>query len=327
MKNKVVAVVLSIVLVLLLSVFGAGWFMLDYALKPASDNRDMSKRYRMMYAEYPYMRQWVDSMRQADALRDTFVVMPDGERHHAVYARGDSSAGRTAILVHGYKDSHVGMMPLARMYAGMGFNVLLPDLHAHGLSEGADIRMGWGDARHVRHWISVAGSMFADTLSRLRIVIHGVSMGAATVMNVAGDSLPPAVRCVIEDCGYTSVWDEFAHQLADQFGLPPFPVLYAASALCRLRYGWSFGEASSVDCIRAKDVPMLFIHGSSDTYVPSDMVLQLFNANPVSRSPDGRSLWFNDIWLTPGCAHADSFHDYPSHYSHRVAAFLSRYGF
>ena len=326
MKNKVFITITSALAAVLLLVFGAGWLMLDYALTPASDNRDMAKRYRNMFSRYPYMRHWVDSMRQAGALRDTFVVMPDGERHHAVYARNGSSAGRTAILVHGYKDSHAGMLPLARMYAGMGFNVLLPDQHAHGLSDGSDIRMGWGDAQYVARWVSVADSMFAGSVSRPRIVLHGVSMGAATVMNVAGGKLSPAVKCVVEDCGYTSVWDEFARQLADQFGLPAFPVLYAASALCKLRYGWSFGEASSVAALAGKEVPMLYIHGASDTYVPSEMVFPLFNANPVSRSPDGRSLWFNDIWVTPGSAHASSFHDYPTRYSRRVACFVRRYG-
>ena len=107
--KKVVIAVVSVLVVLVAATFGAGWYMLDYALTPPADRSDMVKRYNRMYAEYPYMRQWVDSMKTAKALRDTFVTMPDGERHHAVYARNDSAAGRTAILVHGYTDSHAAM--------------------------------------------------------------------------------------------------------------------------------------------------------------------------------------------------------------------------
>lgn len=324
MKKKIIITAVSVFALLVLLTFGAGWFMLDYALKPAPDARDMAARYSRMFGEYPYMRQWVDSMRTAKVLRDTFVVMPGGCRHHAVYARGPESSGRTAVLVHGYKDSYVGMLPLAKIYSDMGYNILLPDLHAHGLSEGGDIQMGWKDRDDVIRWIGVADSLFADSLGKPRIVLHGVSMGAATVMNVAGEKLPASVKCFVEDCGYTSVWDEFDHQLADQFGLPPFPVLYAASALCKLRYGWTFGEASPVRQLAKKEIPMLYIHGSSDGYVPSEMVFPLYNANPTYVTSDSVYRHFNGIWITPGCAHACSYHDYPQEYAERVRAFVGR---
>lgn len=325
MKKKITITVVSVFTVLVLLSFGAGWYMLDYALKPASDAKDTQGRYARMLAEYPYMRHWVDSMRGVKALRDTFVAMPDGCRHHAAYARGDSAAGRTAILVHGYKDSYIGMLPIAKIYADMGYNILLPDLHAHGLSEGGDIRMGWKDREDVIRWIGVADSLFADPAGKPRIVLHGVSMGAATVMNVSGERLPPSVKCFVEDCGYTNVWDEFSRQLSDQFGLPDFPVLYAATVLCKLRYGWTFGEASPVDQLARNESPMLYIHGSSDGYVPSSMVFPLYNANPVHVTPDGVTRHFNGIWITPGCAHAQSFHDYPHEYAKRVRAFVGEF--
>lgn len=326
MKKNIVYTIVSVSVILLAAVFGAGWYMLDYALKPEAGSRDMAGRYRRMFGEYPYMRQWVDSMARAKALKDTFVVMPDGERHHAVYAFTPGAAGRTALLVHGYADSHIGMLPLAKMYADMGFNIMLPDLHAHGLSEGDDIQMGWKEKEDVIRWIEVADTLFADSARRPRIVLHGVSMGAATVMNVAGGRFPGSVRCFVEDCGYTSVWDEFAHQLDEQFGLPPFPVLYAASALCKMRYGWSFGEASPVRSLAGKELPMFYIHGSSDDYVPSPMVFPLFNANPASPVKADNSLRYNDIWITPGCGHAKSFHDYPREYSARIRAFVTKHG-
>lgn len=325
MKKKIIITVVSVLFACIALAFGAGWYMLDYALKPAADARDMAKRYKAMYGEYPYMRHWVDSMRHAGALRDTFVVMPEGERHHAVYAFTPGADGRTALLVHGYKDSYIGMLPLAKMYADMGYNIMLPDLHAHGLSEGSAIQMGWKDRQDVMRWIGVADTLFAYSTGGSRIVLHGVSMGAATVMNVSGEKLPECVKCFVEDCGYTSVWDEFSQQLDEQFGLPPFPVLYAASALCKLRYGWSFGEASPVSQLAKKDTPMLFIHGSSDSYVPSPMVFPLYNANSTYIHPVDGSRRFNDIWITPGCAHAASFRDYPREYAMHVWAFVTTF--
>ena len=72
----------------------------------------------------------------------------------------------------------------------MGYSILLPDLHAHGLSEGDLIGMGWNDRLDVLHWMTVASRLFgADD-----VMVHGISMGAATTMCVAGEQLPQGVR-------------------------------------------------------------------------------------------------------------------------------------
>ena len=65
-------------------------------------------------------------------------------------------------------------------------------------------------------------------------------------MMTSGDELPDYVRGFVDDCGYSSAWDEFKYKLKDEFGLPAFPVLHCASLVCKSRYGWSFKEASSV---------------------------------------------------------------------------------
>ena len=130
------------------------------------------------------------------------------------------------------------MLPIGHLYSHhLGYNILLPDLHAHGLSEGDAVQMGWLDRLDVLQWMDTANELFGDST---RMVVHGVSMGAATTMMVSGEELPPYVKCFVEDCGYTSVWDEFKGELKNQFGLPAFPLLDVASWLCKLKYGWSF---------------------------------------------------------------------------------------
>ena len=111
-----------------------------------------------------------------------------------------------------------------------------------------------------------------------RILVFGESMGAATAMNVAGESLPTNVKCIIEDCGYTSVWDEFSLQLKDVFGLPSFPLLDVANLVCNVRAGYDFHKASSVERLKHATVPMLFIHGDQDTFVPYSMLDQNYEA-------------------------------------------------
>ena len=102
------------------------------------------------------------------------------------------------------------MLPIASIYERMGYNILLPDLHAHGLSDGNDIQMGWKDRKDIIRWIYVARGMFRSTKYQPRMVLHGVSMGAATVMNVSGENLPDGICCFVEDlrlhrvCGTSS---------------------------------------------------------------------------------------------------------------------------
>lgn len=288
--------------------------MLGYSLNSDPNRRDMDSAYTALFKRIPDMRPWVDSMNARGTIRDTFLTMPTGERHHALYFRADSANGRTVVLVHGYKDCAVKFLYLGRMYhRDLKYNVVMPDLHGHGLSDGDDIQMGWKDRLDVKRWTEMAAETFADSLGKATVVVHGVSMGAATTMCLSGEELPEYVRCFIEDCGYTSAWDEFAMQLKEQFSLPAFPLMYSTSLLCKIVHGWSFGEASPVNQVARCQRPMLFIHGDRDTFVPFSMMRQLYDAKP------GRK----EMWITKGTEHAASYLDYPQEYTERVSRFLN----
>ena len=146
----------------------------------------------------------------------------------------------------------------------------------------------------------------------MRLVLHGISMGAATTMCVSGDPTPSYVRCFIEDCGYTSVWDEYSQEMKKRFGLPEFPMLHITSALVKARYGWSFKEASPLKQVAKCRKPMLFIHGSNDKFVPTAMVRPLYEAKPGKKA----------LWIAPGSEHAVSYKDHKVEYTRRVTDFL-----
>lgn len=296
---------------------GASYYMLGFSLNSDPNRRDMDSAYQQMFSKVPDMRQWVDSVKSNHLLRDTFVTMPSGERHHALYMRNDSAAGRTVIIVHGYKDCGAKFLYLGRMYQrDLGFNILLPDLHGHGLSDGDDIQMGWKDRLDVKHWTKVAERLFRDSSTTSTMVVHGVSMGAATTMCIAGESdLPGYIKCFIEDCGYSSVWNEFATQLREQFSLPAFPLMYTTSALCRQKYGWSFEEASPIKQVAKCLRPMLFIHGDADTFVPFSMLAPLYAAKPAPKRK----------WVAKGSEHASAYLDHPTEYTIQVRDFIKEY--
>ncbi len=294
----------SVLVVTLLVITAATFYMMDDALSP--------KPVSPPAIHCPAFQQhWADSIRANGALRDTFILNKEGLKLHAIYMPAAQSTKRTALLVHGYGCRAHNMLPIAYLYHHcLGMNILLPDLQAHGDSEGDHISMGWKDRFNVLQWIGVADSLFGGNT---QMVLHGNSMGAATIMMLSGDSVPSCVKAYVPDCGYTSVWDEFSSVLRQRYSLPPFPLMYTTDWMCRIRYGWGFRQASALAQVSRCTRPMLFIHGGNDTFVPTEMVYRLYEAKPEPRA----------LWISEGSAHDRSYSDHPREYTEQVRAFLT----
>ena len=290
----------------------AGNMMCRRILAPERDPQALAKSREFAVNTYPYIKEWLDSMETNGVLRDTSIVTSDGLVKHAFYAEAPARSSRTAIIVHGYFSTPYKMMMLGNFYREqMGWNILIPHMEYHGLSEGQDIQMGWFDRIDVKEWADVAHRRFSDTLQ----VIHGISMGGATVMMLSGDDdLPPYIRGMVEDCGYTSVWDEFKYQAKQMFHIPAWPVLYSMEKVCRRKYGWDFHEASSVEQLRHSTLPMLFIHGDADDFVPAEMARTNF---------DAKTQGYKELWMAEGSPHAMSWRDHPKEYASKVKEFIS----
>ncbi len=310
-KKHIVAAAVTAATAVSVAVVSGSMYLLHYALTP---QRKTEKQYRAhLMAHTPKdILPWLDSISATHAVHDIYTRM-GGRRMHAIYISAPSPTPHTAVVVHGYKDCSISMLHIAYIYnKQMGFNVLLPDLYGHGKSDGDHINMGWLDRLDVLAWMGIANRLFGGNT---QMVVHGISMGAATTMCVSGEKLPSYVKCFVEDCGYTSVWDEFDHELHQQFNLPKFPLLNTASAICRLRYGWSFGEASPIKQVAKCKLPMLFIHGDNDDFVPSAMLRPLYDAKKGDK----------EIYVAKGSKHARAFRDHPDEYIKRVTQFVGRY--
>ena len=313
MKN-IRRILITCTVLIVAVLLGMSYYMIEFSLSHDRSNWKPEHTWDFMYEHYPWANEWLDSIRQNNLLADTFVLSEDGRKLHAYYLPCliDSTSGtRTAVLIHGYKNNALGMLHLGYMYHhDLHCNILLPDLHAHGLSEGEYIRMGWLDRLDVLRWCQIADSLF-----QVPIVVHGISMGAATTMMLSGeDNLPQSITHFVEDCGYTSVWDEFKGELKAQFSLPEFPLMYTSSLMCKILQGWGFSEASSLNQVSRATKPMLFIHGDADRFVPFEMVHSLYEAHPGDKQ----------IWLPEGVTHAVSYDVYPEEYTQRVKAFLEK---
>ena len=293
----------------------AGKYMSNYALTPEVHGiADIERTRQKADSLCPGSTAWYDGLKAQGILKDTTIVGYRDFKVHACYvpAKDPETAEGTALVIHGYGDNHLVFLYLVRMYRDeLNYNVLFPDLQYHGYSEGDHIQMGWNDRLDVEKWIEVAHDIFKDDF----MVLHGVSMGGATVMMTSGHELPDYVRAFVEDCGYASVIAQFNNNRKQSFPFIPPDVLQSASLVTKKKYGWGFWEASSLKQLAKCDKPMLFIHGDSDDFVPTDHVYKNFEAKVNG---------YKELWVTKDAVHANSYAKHPLEYTQRVRDFLAK---
>lgn len=243
------------------------------------------------------------------------LTAADGVKLHARCIPAEKPTDRWVLCVHGYTASGPNEFAwFFDFYRRLGYNLLLPDHRAHGESEGEYVGMGVLDSRDIRLWMD---ELIDRTGGRCRIVLHGVSMGAATVTTIAGGETPEQVRGFLADCGYTSVWDEFAHQMRAMFHLPTFPILNLAGMVCRVRAGYGLRDFSPMDAVKLARKPMLFVHGGADDFVPTRMSRALYEACASAEK---------EILIVEGAAHAVSYRVNPALYERTASAFFEKIG-
>ena len=240
----------------------------NYALNPKSSKKGIFKSNDTKNQRFEDI--WIY---EYDKKESTYINSFDNLKLHGYIIRRENS-NKWAITVHGYINSAEYMSSIAYKYYNLGYNILMPDLRGHGRSEGNYIGMGWHDRLDIVKWIEFILEEDRDA----KILLHGISMGAATVMMVSGEELPDNVKAIIEDCGYTSVKDELAYKLKSMFKLPAFPILNICSIITKLKCNYYIKEASAVEQLKKSKVPILFIHGQEDKFVPYYMLDELYNA-------------------------------------------------
>lgn len=218
---------------------------------------------------------------------------------------------RVVILVHGYGGVGTDLAGFAYLYHQAGFHVMMPDNRGHGKSEGNYIGFGWHDREDCLRWTEY---LIARLGQESAIFLHGVSMGGATVLMTSGEVLPPQVKGIISDCAYTSVNAVLAYQMKRMYRLPHFPFLAMTSLLTKLKAGYFFSEASALKQVKRATVPILFLHGGADTFVPTSMVYELYQACPTEK----------ELVVIPNAAHAMAYFEDPDTYDTVVERFVRR---
>lgn len=300
----IIYIVIGLCVLLVLGLIGGAFYMFAYALD--------SKFEQGAYAEVPEMNpgspeEWLVQNGQLQSIESH-----DGLNLKAYFIPATEPTEKIVLLAHGYKAGPTGMAHYALRYHQQGWNVLVPHHRAHGESEGRYIGMGGLESQDMLGWLS----FITDLDSNAQVLLHGVSMGAATTMLLTGSSnLPVNVRAAIADCGYTTLTDEFTHQLKELFGLPAFPLIPLTSLVTKIRANYFFSDVDCLAAVAKSSTPTFFIHGEEDDFVPFWMLDELYNAAACPK----------DKFVVVGAPHAESRETNPEAYWNRVDSFLNSY--
>lgn len=216
-------------------------------------------------------RRW---LREHTGGREVTVVGVDGAALRATVLYAVPKSRNWAICIHGYREEGSYVGHFARHYAERGWNVLIPDLRCHGRSEGEYIGFGWEDRLDMVAWCA----WIARRDPEARIILHGVSMGAATALMTTGGPVIDNVRGVISDCAFSRVPDlfRFVYQKRGYRYGPYAPAFAALRAAVRRRAKYDLRKADAVAAVRSSRTPTLFIHGVADELVPAVMTAELY---------------------------------------------------
>lgn len=230
----------------------------------------------------------------------------------AIYLPAKTPQNKTAILAHGYMANADSLWQVANIYHDLGYDVLLPDARGHGQSQGEVIGFGWPERKDYLGWIN---KVLEEKGSDEKITLYGISMGAATVMNTSGEKLPENVFAIVEDCGYASIKEELTYQYKVMFDLPTFPIMQVTNLVTRVRAGFFYTDGDVRKQLAKNKTPMLFIHGTADTFVPFSMLDEVYKATDAPK----------ERWEVAGAEHAKSYDTEPEKYREKIKNFLQKY--
>ncbi|MDR2686592.1 MAG: alpha/beta fold hydrolase [Oscillospiraceae bacterium] len=239
----------------------------------------------------------------------------DGLALRGYYLPAARPSDKLAVFAHGYSyngpDQFGALLPF--YHEGLNYNILLPDQRAHGRSGGDWIGFSAMEWRDILDWAAAfAQRLGPDT----QVVLHGISMGGATVMNCNAHNPPDYIKCVVEDCGYTNGYEMIALVARRDLRVNLPPMLWGALFWFRAIQRCSLRrDADPYGSIGKCKLPTLFIHGADDRFVPAEMGLRCFEAAAVPK----------ELLLVEGAGHSMSYFMAKEAYEEKVRGWLARW--
>ncbi|MGN0813956.1 MAG: alpha/beta hydrolase [Candidatus Coproplasma sp.] len=310
----IILVVLAVVLVVLAVVLLAcAWLLYRIAFVTGRAERGEPVVPKApIYAEFYDRMEAETEELKVQPFEQVSVSAPDGTPLYGRYYHLKDGAP-LIIFFHGWRghtlrDGCIGF----QIGRELGFNVLLADQRGHGKSGGKCTTMGVKEREDCAEWARWAARRWTGT----DIVLMGVSMGGATVLMAADRELPDEVKAIVADCGFTSPQEILCNCIPRMLPHLPIRLCYALGRLGARLFGrFDPNQADARKSLSVCKVPVLFLHGEADDFVPCRMSRQ----NCAACNAPKRLVTF------PGAPHAASYYKQTERYCREVSAFLGRY--
>lgn len=258
---------------------------------------------------YQQMMQEGEAWLNAQAMETVQIESHDGLKLSGHFLNIGSR--KTIILFHGYRSrAFRDFSCVGDYYKGLGFNLLFVDQRAHGGSEGQFITFGVKERLDCVRWAE-----YVDRRIGGEIILDGLSMGATTVLMAAGEKLPESVKGIIADCGFTSPKEIMLKVMEEDLRIRCRPLFRLVALMVKLRARFDVGEYSTIEAMKKNRLPILFIHGTDDKFVPCEMTKTAYEACTSEKS----------LVLIEGAGHGTSYLKEPETCKAALNDFLEKY--
>lgn len=206
------------------------------------------------------------------------VTSHDGLKLNGYYV-GRDNPDFTMVIIHGYHDNAARMDIYGEaFYETFNCDLFFPELRAHGSSQGDVVGYGYLDKEDIQTWVAYLNRLNPER----KIVLFGLSMGGGTV-NMLASTPMRNVKALVEDCGYSNLYEELDFQCKKETKLPLAPFYLGTNYEVQKNCHYSIKDADGLQAVSKAIYPMMFIHGLDDDVVPSYMVFDLYNACPTHK--------------------------------------------
>jgi fermentation-respiration switch protein FrsA (DUF1100 family) len=240
--------------------------------------------------------------------RELVVENKDGLKLHSYYIEANPHSKKVMILIHGYTRAFPMSMQFSELYIKQGFNLLAIDQRAHGKSGGKYTSYGYYEKYDVDIWVDwIREHIGTDTL----IGLHGISLGGGTALEYL--TINQYAKFVIADCPYSDLAELIRYQIKYLYKAPTFIFYHTVDFLVKIFARFRLADVRSIKAVANSELPILFIHGNRDRYIPTYMSKNLYKAKQKG---------LKRLWIVEGAGHCDVFRQNKEQYEEKVGSFL-----
>ncbi len=226
---------------------------------------------------------------------------------HGTLLKQEQPSSSYVIITHGYTSTRYSSIRYARLFYQLGYNVYLYDLRGHGVNAPVSCAMGSKEHRDI---LAITDAFYDRFGKEISIGLHGESLGASSTLLAL--AFKQDYCFAVADCGFSDLRKLMRYQARYRFHLPSF-LASTASWASVLVNGFSFASIRPIDVMKNNQVPILFITGADDDFIPVSMTEDLYKADAGIPKK---------LHLFPGAVHAKSYASDPSAYKAYLQSFL-----